>query len=260
MKPLISVVVTTHDRPALLARALDSLAAQGFPDFEIVLCADEGSAGTRAIAIERLRPQDVFLCVPGLRGPAETRNLGIQVARGEWICFLDDDDSFEPTHLQDAARILVDPRCLYYFNHTVISESRDGGEVRQLGEQRIEARDGDPDAILVGNYIPNNALFVAASHARNCRFDIRLETHEDWEWLIGLKCGLDLSFTRISLWGPRVHQAEGASRNNPVNRRAVSALDYLSIYRRWRAPSDQVRANRAQVLASLGLQIPPEFL
>ena len=45
--PLISVVLTTHFRPQLLARALNSLLAQKVDNFEIIVCADEGSEETK---------------------------------------------------------------------------------------------------------------------------------------------------------------------------------------------------------------------
>lgn len=68
MKPLVSVVVVTHNRPLHLRRALNSLRLQrGFQGesmLEIVLCTDEGSHETKAVAKECLGSGDVFSVCP----------------------------------------------------------------------------------------------------------------------------------------------------------------------------------------------------
>lgn len=80
---LISVVVPTRDRPPALARCLAALAAQDVA-VEIVVVDDGGgveAAGSGAVRIVRA----------GGAGPAAARNLGVRAARGEVICFTDDD-------------------------------------------------------------------------------------------------------------------------------------------------------------------------
>ena len=96
MSPLFTVIVTTHLRGPLLARALASLRAQTFQDFEVIVVADALDAGTAQACAEWLRPQDQFLKRSGKPGPAESRNVGLRLAKGEWILYLDDDDTHEP--------------------------------------------------------------------------------------------------------------------------------------------------------------------
>ena len=66
MKPLISIVITTHHRPELLERALNSVYAQDCEHCEVVLCTDEGSVETKSVAVENLRTNDIFISIPGL--------------------------------------------------------------------------------------------------------------------------------------------------------------------------------------------------
>ncbi len=80
---MISVVVPTRDRPAALARCLAALTRQrlGQTALEIVVVDDGGGAAAPGAQVVRA----------GGRGPAAARNLGARAARGEVICFLDDD-------------------------------------------------------------------------------------------------------------------------------------------------------------------------
>jgi glycosyltransferase involved in cell wall biosynthesis len=99
---LISVVVPTRDRAAALARCATALAAQDAPELDVVVV-DDGSRDRRAVAaaVESL-PDARVVRSPG-RGPATARNLGAGAARGELVCFTDDDCEPRP----DWARVLA---------------------------------------------------------------------------------------------------------------------------------------------------------
>src|SRR5438270_13713059 len=94
--PAFSVIVTTHQRPALLERALESLKTQTFRDFETVVVSDEPSEATHAVAGRLLNERDVYLRRRGTPGPGPSRNAGLRHASGAYVFFLDDDDSFAP--------------------------------------------------------------------------------------------------------------------------------------------------------------------
>lgn len=260
MNPNISIIVTTHRRAGLLERALGSILKQAYQDFEIILCSDEGSYETRQVAMNMLRESDVFLSLPGIRGPSQTRNIGVSVARGRWVCFLDDDDSFDPGYLQSAAPCLINDACLYYFDYTKVSESRGQSFPVRLGDEVVDQSKQSAEYLYVGNFIPINSVLIPALVAKSFSFDHHLETHEDWEWLISLKSKANINFQHVPLLGPVVHIGEGESRNNPSAKAMIYGLDFLSIYRRWRAPDDQVRSSRKRVLNQLGIGVSEEFL
>lgn len=256
-RPLISIILTTHNRPILLERALNSLLSQSFINFEIILCADQGNQETKLLAANKLRERDIFLCVPGLIGPAETRNLGIQLARGNWIAFLDDDDTLDQKFLSDASAFLTDHKKLYYFDFKKIYENRDSAIPSNIRIEKMHHNNISSDTIFVSNYIPNNSLFVSAFIAKKCTFDCRLQTHEDWDWLIALRMQEDLDFIHIPIDGPNVHLTEAESRNRPSTE---TFLDYLYIYRKWRGLNPQIKAARTQLLANAGLNLSLDFL
>jgi glycosyltransferase involved in cell wall biosynthesis len=258
--PFISVIVTTHDRPSLLQRALTSLLSQNFLDFEIVLCSDTGESETKLVAAQHLRNQDVFLCIPGIRGPAESRNLGIKLSRGKWVCFLDDDDSFEPDYFNNISQFLSDNNNLYHCNYFEVIESRLENKCSQIDLISRSNPNIHQDNILIGNYIPNNTIFVSSNIAKNTFFDPHFESHEDWDWLISLRCKYKLNFIHIPIWGPKVHLSQSGSRNNGKNRDTVHTLDFLSIYRKWPSTQEVIKEARSKELNRRGLNLSSEYL
>ena len=91
-----SIIIPTFNSRTFLSRCLESLINQGFPasDFEVILVDDCSTDGTAAFAssfstqLPNLRV--ITLVVNG--GPGAARNAGLDVARGEWVLFLDSDD------------------------------------------------------------------------------------------------------------------------------------------------------------------------
>ena len=257
--PFISVVVTTHNRPNLLARALQSLLLQNFLDFEIVLCSDESSEFTKQVANSLLRPQDSFISVPHIKGPAGTRNLGISVSSGKWVCFLDDDDTFDTEFLSKATNLLVNANQLHYFNFNEIIESRDEQIIETISTIVKDISNSFSEQLFVGNFIPNNAIFVPNDVAKNNPFDIRLQSHEDWDWLISLMFK-GYEFIHHPVWGPNVHLHTGESRNFNLNSQYSKMLDFLSIYRKWPIDSDQLRELRSLQMEKYGLKLAKGLL
>ena len=99
--PRFSVVIPTFNRPHLVSRAIASVQAQSFSDFELIV-ADDGSSLDYSQAIEPFLadPRVSFIRAPSNRGAGAARNLGISVASGEYVAFLDDDDEFLESFLE----------------------------------------------------------------------------------------------------------------------------------------------------------------
>jgi glycosyltransferase involved in cell wall biosynthesis len=258
-KPLVSIVVTTHYRPNLLVRALQSLLLQNFLDFEIILCSDESSELTKQVANSLLRQQDSFISVPQIKGPAGTRNLGISVSSGKWICFLDDDDSLDNEFLSKATNLLTNTHQLHYFNFTEIIEKREEETTEIILSTPKDISNSFSDNLFIGNFIPNNAIFVPNDIAKNNHFDPRLQSHEDWDWLISLK-DKGYEFIHHPVWGPNVHLHPGESRNVNLNSQYSKMLDFLSIYRKWPIDSDKVKELRSLQMEKFGFKLARELL
>ena len=93
----VSVIIPTHDRAAILSRAIESVLAQTLPPREIIVVDDGSTDGTEAL-LRSAFPQVRCLRQEN-RGVSAARNAGIAAATGEWLAFLDSDDEWLPGKL-----------------------------------------------------------------------------------------------------------------------------------------------------------------
>ena len=100
MNPKASVIVPCWNVEKWVEDAVNSVLRGSFSDFEIIAVDDGSTDGTRAV-LERLAAADgrVRMVHQANRGPSAARNSGLDAARGEYVFFLDGDDTFEPEFL-----------------------------------------------------------------------------------------------------------------------------------------------------------------
>ncbi len=96
-RPAVSVIIPTFNRLALLREALDSVAAQSFRDFEVIVV-DDGSTEAIAEGVASHSTSPRVIRQPNA-GPAAARNRGIAAANADVVAFLDSDDLWLPKKL-----------------------------------------------------------------------------------------------------------------------------------------------------------------
>lgn len=96
--PLVSVVIATYNRAALLGETLESVRGQSFQDFEIIVVDDGSTDDTPKLA--QSYGQKIRYFRQENRGAAAARNLGFRQARAPWIAVQDSDDLSLPDHLR----------------------------------------------------------------------------------------------------------------------------------------------------------------
>lgn len=106
-EPLISVVVPVYRVERYLDRCMESLLGQSFADFELLLIEDGSPDGSAALcdAWEK-RDSRVRAVHKANGGPSAARNLGVSLARGAYISFVDADDYVAPDYLAYLLRLL----------------------------------------------------------------------------------------------------------------------------------------------------------
>lgn len=102
-----SVIVPLYNKVEYVRRTLESLFAQTFTDFEIVVI-DDGSTDGSAELAEQIANQHSHCCIvrQDNAGVAAARNHGVELSQGEYVCFLDADDWWEPTFLEEMNRLV----------------------------------------------------------------------------------------------------------------------------------------------------------
>ncbi len=95
---LVSVIMPTYNRRNYIRESLDSVLAQDFSGFEVIVVDDGSTDGTE----EEIRPYEgrIRYIRQENRGAGVARNVGIRNARGTYIAFMDSDDLSRPSHLK----------------------------------------------------------------------------------------------------------------------------------------------------------------
>lgn len=92
--PIVSVIITTHNRAGLLPKAVRSVLSQSFKDFELIIVDDASSDNTEQVIKSFTDDRILYLRHPFSKGGPAARNSGLQLSCGKYIAFLDDDDEW----------------------------------------------------------------------------------------------------------------------------------------------------------------------
>jgi glycosyltransferase involved in cell wall biosynthesis/molybdenum cofactor biosynthesis enzyme MoaA len=255
--PLVTVIVPTHNRPGLLKDALASLVAQDYGNWEAIVVNDGGPSVAELVATAD--PVGRIRYVEHRRsfGPAAARNGALRVARGDIVCYLDDDDFFRPNHLSTVVETLaMEGRSFVYTDAEIVVEDMQDGK-------RITGERGNPyrheqysrERLLVANFIPINTW----AHRWECVaavgfFDETLESFEDWEFLLRIARRYELVHVPVQTVEVRWRRGRSDCRT------AHQAAHHVEVYRRIYAGTDDlandaIRQAREQALAGLAQQL-----
>ena len=112
MTPLVSIIIPTYNRADFLSEAIRSVLAQTFTGYELIVVDDGSTDGTVAMVRGIADPRVSVLSLPHCGSPGRARNAGIARARGRYVAFLDSDNLWEPTKLEDQlAALSAHPEC-----------------------------------------------------------------------------------------------------------------------------------------------------
>lgn len=111
MKPFFSIVLPTFNRGYILERTISSVINQNFKNWELIII-DDGSTDNTKEVIQKFIEKETRIQYHFQKNAERSvaRNNGISRASGEYICFLDSDDSFKPNHLLEFKRKISDQK------------------------------------------------------------------------------------------------------------------------------------------------------
>lgn len=180
--PEISVLIVTRDRPALLARAIESALGQAGVRLELIV-GDDGDGEGLATLDRRGDPRAAGF-LTGRIGQVPSRNLAIARARGRWLTWLDDDDRWEGSeHLARMAAALGDNTVLAYASGRVVRPAHDGSAGSQLAFEAF----ADAASLRRDNTLLTSGIaYPRDLHARLGPFDPGLPFYWDWDWYLRL--------------------------------------------------------------------------
>ncbi len=199
---LVSVIIPTYNRAHLLDRAICSVFEQSYFNFEILVIDDHSTDGTeqRIRDLEDIDSRIRYLRNTREQGLSNTRNVGLDAAKGEYIAFLDSDDLWEPHHLEWAVACFSKaPEATFYFGNRVqfdlssglrLGDPFPGTKIFQqingsaLGEGCWLLEPQFHELLYSGNPMAVCSVVIRNSALQNLRFDPQLKAAEDRDfWL-----------------------------------------------------------------------------
>jgi glycosyltransferase involved in cell wall biosynthesis len=186
--PRVSVIIPVYNGAATVARAIDSVLAQSFTDYEIV-CVDDGSRDASLEVLARYQMRVRVLKQPN-QGPSAARNLGVRNSSGELLGFLDADDLWHPEFLARTVAVLDrEPACAMVYTDLEIADSTGRDlHARLIGERAVPT----VEDMLAGLWpiLPSSVLIRRAVFERVGGFPEALRAFEDvYLWLLVRETG-----------------------------------------------------------------------
>ncbi len=181
--PKVSVIIPTYNRANILGQAIKSVLAQTYSDYELIVIDDGSTDDTRKI-IEAFSGKVLYLWQSN-KGVSSARNHGIRMSRGDYIAFLDSDDSWSHDKLDLQVKYLDSHPGVGLVFADAVLEHENGGEFQKRSD--LVYRGGSPSLkhLLLANPIPCLTVMVR----RQCLdevglFDESLTIGEDYDlWL-----------------------------------------------------------------------------
>lgn len=193
--PFFSIVLPTHNRSALLKRAIDSCLQQSLTDFELIVVDDASTDDTPAVVARFSDPRVRYLRRKSGGGAAAARNSGIRQAVADYVAFLDDDDEYLPRFLEVTAHTLRSAKTPLDFTWCGVRRVHTGPGDRERVEHEVWHVASGRDNQVVGGLV--FATRFAASEGfvarRRCLLDLGA-----FDETMGVSEDLDLLFRLLN--------------------------------------------------------------
>jgi glycosyltransferase involved in cell wall biosynthesis len=179
--PLVSVIIPTYNRRPVLERAIRSVLAQTFTDFELIVVDDGSQDSTSELLSEFDGKLTAFF--QANQGVSSARNLGIGHSQGELLAFLDSDDEWLPEKLTRQTA-LFNSACPLFICHTDEIWLRDGKRVPQKGYHLKQGGRFFERALERCLISPSSVMISRSLIDKVGQFDEGLAAAEDYDlWL-----------------------------------------------------------------------------
>ena len=135
-----SVILPLYNKAPYVQKALESVFMQSFRDFELIVIDDGSRDNSLSVAEEVMKSSsvDCRLIHQDNAGVSVTRNRGVTVSQGDYICFLDADDWWEPSYLEEMDSLIRDfpDAGLYGTSYTIVNTIKNKTRVASIGVEK----------------------------------------------------------------------------------------------------------------------------
>jgi glycosyltransferase involved in cell wall biosynthesis len=184
MKPFFSVILPTYNRASIISNAIESVRRQLFKDWELIIIDDGSTDGTK-VEVQKYCETDkrVIYFYQENKERSAARNSGINHAKGEFTCFLDSDDQFDSTHLQNLFETISsseNKKFIFVTNSQIINS-----ENTVVAKSDIAQGETDAETVLLNTITPGQ-MCIPTTLVQNHLFNEKIRISEDTELLFRL--------------------------------------------------------------------------
>lgn len=207
--PFFSVIIPTYNREKFICTAIESLLAQSFRDFEIIIV-DDGSVDNTEEVVKKIEDNRLHYYKKENGERAAARNFGVKKAEGEYINFLDSDDTVYSNHLAVARKFCDENKNVEIFHLGFDVKNKQGTVLRSVTSIQSVNQE-----ILSGNILSCNGVFVRKDVMLSNLFneDRMLSSLEDWE--LWIRMSARYTFLNSNIITSSVIQHDDRSVMNP---------------------------------------------
>lgn len=261
-KPLVSVIIPAYNASKFIGETLDSVFAQTFSDFE-VLVINDGSPDTDELerVLQRF-PATLRYIKQENRGAAAARNTGLREATGEFVAFLDADDTWLRSFLEKQMEFLKRKNADFVFCDALLfgDASSAGRTFMQLQPSRGEVT---PERLLAVDVTVLTSTVLARRQPilQVGLFDESLRRGHDFDlWLRLAKLGIRFAYHREVLAHHRIVESGLSGGTISQLQRTLSVLDAIKAKGLTPAEQQAFEFNQNRTLRELALEKGKEKL
>ena len=253
--PLVSVIVPTFNRADMLVEAVQSIIAQHFTDWELIV-ADDGSDDDSEARVAALGDSRVRFFAGAHSGrPGLVRNRGVAAAAGKWLAFLDSDDVSLPERLGQQLRAVANGAADWcYADHGLISEDgrfvpRRAGSFAPIEGRILLPLIREETSASVTTLLVRRDLFLSLGG-----FHEALRIHEDLDFTFRLAAAAEAAAVPDQLTMVREHPGRLTRGVSDPHNRTIRVFERLE----RRAPSMEAVAAariRKRALGNAGARV-----
>jgi glycosyltransferase involved in cell wall biosynthesis len=215
--PIVSVVIPVYNGEKYIEETIKSVLNQSLKDIEINVVND-ASTDKSAQIVEKLQKSDnrIHLINKENSGVSDTRNRGIELSKGAFIAFLDQDDVWEQTNLEEKVNAMLQENKQWAFSDVSFIDEN-GKRINK--EERLITKDFYINLLKWENVVPAPSGNVIASRefmGSDIRYDVKIPCPADRDICIQLARKGDPVFVNKKLWKYRIHNESMTAVNKKV--------------------------------------------
>ena len=184
---LVSVIIPVYNCEKYIDRTLQSVFAQTYKNIEIVLVDDQSTDSSAEIIkhYQEFHPEIVYFLQPKNMGAGHARNKALELAKGQYVAFLDADDVWKPSKIEKQVKLLREKDGGFCF---AAIEMIDGDDNIVKGKRAVK-EEIDYNFLLSNTMIPTSGVMVDRAIKGDFRMHLRRGGQDYATWLRLLQDG-----------------------------------------------------------------------